>query len=216
MLTVAILDSDAQFVERIGEYLTHDARFGRPKLLTDPQKAVLYVKRASPNVFLVDINLDNGNGVKWIHRLRETNSTPRILAFTTQHQESMVIKALEAGAQGYILKGDTLPRVADAIAEAVSGQPVVSKPVLKIIINYLQRNVNQEVPSSMSRAETRVLQLTKLGYDCKTIADKLNISVQTVYVHNRRIFRKLGVNSRMAAVARLQETPMEPQTALAE
>jgi DNA-binding NarL/FixJ family response regulator len=124
--------------------------------------------------------------------------------------------ALEAGAFGYILKSDTADNIADSIADAVAGQPVVSKPVLKIIFRYIQKNTTHEGSNSISKAELRVMRLTKLGYDCKTIAEKLAISVQTVYVHNRRIFRKLGVNNRMAAVARLADLDLDSQAVFSE
>ena len=216
MLNVAILDDNTQFAERLAQHLSRDHRFETPKQFTDPHKAIAYAKRSNLDAFLVDFNLRNDNGIRWIHRLREGKPNTRVLACTEAALEHTIITALEAGAFGYILKSDTADNIADSIADAVAGQPVVSKPVLKIIFRYIQKNTTHEGRYSISKAELRVMRLTKLGYDCKTIAEKLAISVQTVYVHNRRIFRKLGVNNRMAAVARLADLDLDSQAVFSE
>ena len=205
MLEVAVIDDDVELVGLLADYLIADKRFAPLQVFDSPPKALEAGKKGKFSVVLVDLRLPNDSGLRWIRRLRESCPGLRILAYTGADAEDGILTSIEAGADGYLLKQGPPSLVVEAILEASKGQPIASGVVLRAIFRHLRRDLGPARHQDLSRAEVRVLELSSRGYDCKTVAKKLGISVQTVYVHNRRIFRKLGVTNRLAAIARLKD-----------
>jgi DNA-binding NarL/FixJ family response regulator len=205
MVTVAIIDGTFEQADPLYAYLEADSRFGTLQRFDSGVPAMEAAKKGKFSVALVELRLSNDSGLRWIRRLRESCPGLRILAYTAVDTEESVVTAIESGADGYLLKQEPLTAVTEAILEAVKGFPVASGPALRALFRHVRRDFKPGHHRSLSRAEVRVLELSARGYDCKTVANKLGISVQTVYVHNRRIFRKLGVTNRLAAIAKFQE-----------
>lgn len=205
MLSVAILDDDPELMGLLADYLEGDPRFG-PLHRFDAGPAVLDAARKGKfTVVMVDLRLVNDSGLRWIRRMRESCQGLKLVAYTCVDSEESVITAIEAGADGYLLKQEPLVRIAEALMEVARGIPVASGVVLRALFRQVRRDFIPGPQQGLSKAEVRVLELSAKGYDCKTVANKLGISVQTVYVHNRRIFRKLGVTNRLAAIAKVSD-----------
>ena len=205
MLDVAIIDDDLELIGLLCDYLNGDKRFALVQAFDSPPKALEAGRKGKFTVVLIDLRLPNDSGLRWIRRFRESCPGLKILAYTCADAEDGILTAIEAGADGYLLKQGPPSLVAEAILESSKGQPIASGVVLRAIFRHLRRDLDPSRRQDLSPAEVRVLELSARGYDCKTVAKKLGISVQTVYVHNRRIFRKLGVNNRLAAIARLKD-----------
>ena len=205
MVTVAIIDEAAEQADSLSACLEADARFGALQRFESASLALEAARKGKFNVVLVELRLSNDSGLRWIRRLRESCPGLRIVAYTGVDAEESVITAIESGADGYLLKQEPVSAVAEAILEVFKGFPVASGAALRAVFRHVRRDFKPGHHQSLSRAEVRVLELSARGYDCKTVANKLGISVQTVYVHNRRIFRKLGVTNRLAAIAKFRE-----------
>lgn len=205
MVTVAIIDGALEQADALSACLEADARFGKLQRFDSGTAALDAARKGKFGIVLVELRLTNDSGLRWIRRLRESCPALRILAYTGVDAEESIVTAIESGVDGYLLKQEPLPAVVQAILEAVKGFPVASGPAMRALFRHVRRDFKPGHHQSLSRAEVRVLELSARGYDCKTVANKLGISVQTVYVHNRRIFRKLGVTNRLAAIAKFQE-----------
>jgi DNA-binding NarL/FixJ family response regulator len=114
--------------------------------------------------------------------------------------------ALAAGADGFIIKGEPLAKVRDRLLQIHAGDVALAPEAWRRVLKrYRASAVDRAVVPELSKAEIRILELTTRGLDCKSIAQTLGLSVHTVYAHNKRIFAKLGVNSRVAAAAKYRE-----------
>jgi DNA-binding NarL/FixJ family response regulator len=205
MVVVAIIDGNPEQAELLAAHFGADPRFGRLQRYDSGMPALDAARKGKFGVVLVELRLANDSGLRWIRRLRESCPALRILAYTSVEAEESIITAIEAGADGYLSKLEPIPAVAEAVLESLTGIPVASGTALRALFRHVRRDFKPGQHQILSRAEVRVLELSARGYDCKTVANKLGISVQTVYVHNRRIFRKLGVTNRLAAIAKFQE-----------
>jgi len=205
MISVAIIDDDPDLVGLLSDYLEGDSRFGKLQSFESGAAALDAARRGRFAIVLVDLRLPNDSGLRWIRRLREACPALKIIAYTCVDAEDSVITAIEAGADGYLLKQGPLARVVEGLSKVAEGNPVADGVVLRALFRQVRRETAPASSHGLSKAEMRVLELSAKGYDCKTVAKKLGISVQTVYVHNRRIFRKLGVTNRLAAIAKIQD-----------
>ena len=205
MISVAIIDDDPDLVGLLSDYLEGDSRFGKLQSFESGVMALDAARIGRFAIILVDLRLPNDSGLRWIRRLREACPALKIIAYTCVDAEDSVITAIEAGADGYLLKQGPLARVVDGLSKVAEGHPVAEGSVLRALFRQVRRESGGSQHQGLSKAEVRVLELSAKGYDCKTVAKKLGISVQTVYVHNRRIFRKLGVTNRLAAIAKVQD-----------
>ncbi len=204
-LRVVLVEDDEALAELVSDYLAAHPRFTRPRVFVHPATALAGIREFRPHLVLVDLHLAGSSGIDCIRRIRDAKLPAKVLAFTGSSDEEAVVGALKAGADGYLLKQPSLAAVAESLLDAWVGQTVVSDAALAKIIGSFRRPEPANSVTTLSPAERAVLDLTVDGLDCKIIARQLGISVHTVYVHNKNIIRKLGVNNRHAAAALWRE-----------
>ncbi|MFI5904245.1 response regulator [Streptomyces cyaneofuscatus] len=147
-----------------------------------------------PDIVLMDLRMPGGGGVESIRRIRAAGLPCRVVVLTTYESDSDILRAVEAGASGYLLKD--LGR-AEAVRAAARGETVLAPSVATRLVDRL-RSV-PELPR-LSERETQVLRLVAEGCTNAEIGRRLFIGESTVKTHLLRAFGKLGVNDRAAAV----------------
>ncbi|MFU8851769.1 response regulator [Micromonospora sp. SL1-18] len=149
-----------------------------------------------PDVVLMDLQLGNGvDGVAATEHLLALPDPPRVLVLTTYDTEEDIMRAIEAGATGYLLK-DCLPEeLFRAVHAAAAGQTVLSPPVAARLMDRMRGP-----RTTLSTREVEILTLLARGHANKEISRRLFISEATVKTHLVHIYTKLGVDSRTAAV----------------
>lgn len=200
-LRVVIVEDDDTLAELVSDYLAGHPQFMRPRVFVHAATALAGIREFRPHVVLVDLHLAGSSGIDCIRRIRGAKLPVKVLAFTSSSDEEAIVGALKAGADGYLLKQPSLATVAESLLDAWAGQAVVSDAALAKIIGSFRRPEPAQSVTSLSPTERAVLDLTVDGLDCKIIARQLGVSVHTVYVHNKSIIRKLGVDNRHAAAA---------------
>lgn len=158
--------------------------------------AVALTHALEPAVVLMDLRMPRMDGVTAIKRLAELGLPTRVLVLTTYDTDSEVLRAIEAGATGYLLKdapSDDLMRAVEATAR---GEAVLSPGVTMRLIGRLREPV-----SPLSARELEILRLLASGTTNREVAARLFISEATVKTHVLHIYSKLDVNDRAAAVA---------------
>lgn len=166
----------------------------------DAQEALAAVGAGGIDVVLMDLQLGDGvDGVGATAQIRALRSeAPRVLILTTFETDADILRAVEAGAAGYLLK-DTEPRVLqDAVEAAHRGEIVLAPGVAQRLAAH------QPLPELTAR-ELEILRLVAGGASNRIIGEKLFISEATVKTHLARAFTKLGVNSRTEAVSLARE-----------
>ncbi|MFH9937795.1 MULTISPECIES: response regulator [Streptomyces] len=165
------------------------------------EEALALARKTAPDVVLMDLQLGAGiDGVETTRRLRATSPAPHVLVLTTYDTDADVTRAVAAGATGYLLKAERAEDLFTAIHAAARGRPALSPPVADRVMSRL-RNPR---PALTPRERDILAQLAQ-GLPNHAIARALFISEATVKTHLRRIYDKLGVDTRAGAVAVAKE-----------
>ncbi|WP_433500102.1 response regulator [Sphaerimonospora sp. CA-214678] len=159
-------------------------------------EAVVMAAELKPDVILMDLRMPGGDGVTATRRILAERAGSRIIVLTTYETDQDIVRAVEAGATGYLLKDTSRADLLAAIAAAARGETVLSPSVATKLVTHLR----SPVTGSLSKRETEVLALVARGLTNADIGKALFISETTVKTHLLRIFTKLGVSDRTAAV----------------
>ncbi|MCO5224483.1 MAG: response regulator transcription factor [Thermomicrobiales bacterium] len=165
------------------------------------QEAMPLIRSLSPDVILLDLRMPVIDGTELITRLRSDGNQVGILVLTTYDSDADILRAIEAGANGYLLK-DTSH---DDLIRAIEATSVGDSWLTPSVAAQLMRSVRQPEGEQLSSRETDVLRLVAKGNSNKEIAAALHVSQATVKTHLIHIFRKLDVNDRTAAVTLAME-----------
>lgn len=165
------------------------------------EDALGVVAREHPDVVVTDLRLGPGiDGVEVIRRLRERPAAPAVLVLTTYDTDRDIVRAVEAGAAGYLLKDAAPERITAAVRDAAAGATVLSADHAQRVVRRMRQR-----PADLSAREVEILREVARGLSNREIAKRLYISQATVKTHLVHAFTKLDAPSRTAAVARARE-----------
>jgi DNA-binding NarL/FixJ family response regulator len=169
-------------------------------------EAVVLTIRHQPDVVLMDLRMPGGDGVQATAGILAARPGTRVIVLTTYESDADIVRAVEAGAAGYLLKDTPIPDLVTAIRAAARGETVLGPTVAGRLVSHLRRPPVEP----LSGRETEVLSLVARGKTNADIGRALFISEATVKTHLLRAFGKLGVSDRTAAVTRAIELGMLP------
>ena len=154
-----------------------------------------------PEVLLVDIGLPSGSGLELIRHAAKQSPHCNVMVITVFAEEQLVLDCIEAGATGYLLKGSSPQDIATQIRSLVAGGSPISPTIARRLLSRFtaQPNAGADAPT-LSTQEQAVLSMSAKGYSYDEIAGLLKLSRHTVETYVKRIYRKLHVHSKTAAV----------------
>jgi DNA-binding NarL/FixJ family response regulator len=198
MDTIKILITDDHPVVREGlaGMLAGQPDFEVIGLAADGEVAVKLYTALQPDVVLMDLQLPKLDGVSAIQAIRAANSDANILVLTTYDSDADIVRAIEAGATGYLLKDTPREELFRAIRAVAVGDSVLAPTVATRVMSRMRAPAEEK----LSAREIEVLELVAKGASNKEIGKLLSISVATVKTHLIHIYGKLGVDDRTAAV----------------
>jgi DNA-binding NarL/FixJ family response regulator len=161
-----------------------------------PQAEAL-AARLRPDIVLMDLRMPDGGGVDAIERMARAGLACRVVVLTTYETDRDILRAVEAGAAGYLLKDLPRAELAEAVRAAARGETVLAPSVAARLVDRLR--TKPERPR-LSERETAVLRLVAEGCTNAEIGRQLFIGESTVKTYLLRVFGKLGVADRTAAV----------------
>ena len=159
-------------------------------------EAVAVAARYQPDVVLMDLRMPHGDGVEATATIVGSHPGIRVVVLTTYETDADIVRAVEAGAVGYLLKDAPTSELGNAIRAAARGETVLAPSVARRLVSH----VRQPRRDLLSGRETEVLALVARGLTNAEIGQQLSITEATVKTHLLRSFGKLGVNDRTAAV----------------
>lgn len=162
----------------------------------DGEQAVRLAEQLRPDVVLMDLRMPEMDGVTATNRIKEEQPRVHVLVLTTYDSDADILRAIEAGATGYLLKDAPREELFRAILAAARGEPVLAPSVTARLMQRAQAPAR----SALSGREIEVLELVARGGSNKELARDLHLSEATVKSHLIHIFDKLGVTDRTAAV----------------
>lgn len=157
-----------------------------------------------PRIVLVDIGLPDGSGIELIRAAAEAKWRCDALVISIFGDEARVISAIQAGAKGYVLKGQDITKVGEDILSVLEGGSPISPSIARHLLAMLKDanpTAHEDADSILTDRETEILKAVSRGYKRREIAEQLGISAGTVGNHITNIYRKLEVSSNMEAVA---------------
>jgi DNA-binding NarL/FixJ family response regulator len=180
------------------------------------EEALRVLPEHKPDVVLMDIQMPRMSGIECTARLKAILPDTQILILTVSADTQTVFRALEAGADGYLLKRSRPAELRAAILDVLSGgAPMTSEIARRVVASFRQRSAQRDEAMSLTPREEEVLVLLSKGFANKEIAEKLAVSYETVREHLKHIYEKLHVHSRTEAVARFftatDQSPDRPQ-----
>lgn len=169
------------------------------------REGLAQLEQNQPDVLLVDLGLPDGDGTDLIREIYLRGYSTDAMVITIFGDEKHVIRAIEAGATGYILKDGSNSYIADSIIQLKQGGSPISPPIARYLLNRFhsdQADIDKPEISMphLTEREVEVLSQLSRGFNFAEIAEILSISPHTVTSHVKHIYRKLAVRSRSEAV----------------
>jgi DNA-binding NarL/FixJ family response regulator len=167
------------------------------------EDALRVIPATNPDLVLMDIFLPRMSGIECTARLKIQMPKLQVLMLTAVEDDELVFMALQAGADGYLLKRTTPEELFSAMQEVMRGGAPMTSEVARRVVESFRRAASSKSPPAvqLSAREEEVLILLSKGFSNKEIANQLAIGVQTVGSHIKHIYEKMHVRSRAEAVA---------------
>lgn len=174
--------------------------------ITDASFVKKDVLRYKPDVVIMDIEMPHSNGVHAVKDLRSVNKDVPVLMFTVFEDDDNVFNAICAGANGYILKKN-LESLQASVRDVLTGGAPMSGSIARKVLGFIPKFETKKDPNLelLSKRENEILEFLVKGYSYKMIGSELTISVETVRVHIKSIYRKLHVNSATEALYKVSQ-----------
>tara|TARA_Y100000385_G_scaffold251031_1_gene273505 strand:+ start:406 stop:1035 length:630 start_codon:yes stop_codon:yes gene_type:complete len=155
-----------------------------------------------PNVLLMDIQLPGMSGIEGMKIIQQKYPDIEIIMLTVYHDSHKIFDSLKAGASGYLLKHTSLPEIKDAIELLMQGGAPMSPQIARKVITHFNDRGQKQQESNLTNREQDIVNGLVDGLSYKLIADRLDISIDTVRAHIRNIYKKLHVNSKAEVIAK--------------
>jgi DNA-binding NarL/FixJ family response regulator len=202
-INVSIVEDSDKFRETLARVLNRSEGFRCISHYPNAEDALKALPNDKPEVVLMDINLPGMNGVECVRQLKQLIPTIQVMMLTVYEDTENIFNALAAGATGYMLKRTSRDELLDAIREVHrGGSPMTTHIARKVVLSFQRAAPAASPTENLSPREQEVLDCLSKGFLYKEIAEKLNISYETVHTYIRRIYEKLQVRTRTEAVAK--------------
>ena len=176
------------------------------------REALRVLPAEAPDVIVMDIQMPGMTGIECTLSLKELLPKTPILILTVSADTQTVFRALEAGADGYLLKRSRPDQLQTAIQEVLEGgAPMTSEIARRVVASFRERAARRDEKARLTPREEEVLGYLSKGFANKEIAVKMSVSYETVRDHLRNIYEKLHVHSRTEAVARFLNSSASPE-----
>jgi DNA-binding NarL/FixJ family response regulator len=166
------------------------------------KEALNVISSTAPDLILLDVNMPIMNGVETVEALKEMRNSPRIVMLTISKHEEDLFGAINAGADGYLLKNAEPEELRKAILQVYEGKSVLSPEVTRPLLKAVANSQGMVMDGGLSKRELEVLELLAQGRTTTQIATDLFVSENTVKTHVRHILGKMEASNRAEAVSK--------------
>ncbi|HEV8542483.1 MAG TPA: response regulator transcription factor [Verrucomicrobiae bacterium] len=199
---IAIVEDDSAFRKEMTDLVNGQPNWRCVAACADSEESLRQVPGSHPDLVLLDIRLGRKSGLDIISRLKDRSPRTHIVILTVVDDPEEILRAMQLGACGYILKGGSHAELQAQIADSLQGGSIMSPAIARRIIQWVQQYQPLQPKSDygLTERELEILGLAARGKQQGEIATLLSISKYTVRAHFRNTYEKLDVKSRAQAV----------------
>ncbi|MBF4518207.1 response regulator transcription factor [Flavobacterium sp. ANB] len=200
-IRVAIVEDDKNYNQALKNIIDFQKDMECVAQFFNGKNALQKLEAIEPDVVLMDIQLQDLSGIDIVFKLTELMPGTTFVMCTSFENDEKIFSALRAGASGYLVKGDPLDKIIQAILEAHKGGAPMSFAIAKRVLQHFQETkVQVQSLALLTVTEKEVLELLAQGLLYKEIADKKNVTIDTIKKHIGNIYRKLQVSNKIEAI----------------
>jgi two-component system, NarL family, nitrate/nitrite response regulator NarL len=197
---VVVADDHPFFRDGVARGLVHSGRIEVVAEAGDGREALELIRREDPDVALVDYEMPDIDGLGVVRAAVRDGLRTRVLLLSAHTESAVVFQALQEGAAGYLAKDSKRAEIVEAVLDVARGRTVVPAELAAGLAGEIRIRAKDQGPV-LSERERQVLQAFARGLSVPQVAGELFIGVSTVKTHTQRLYEKLGVSDRAAAVA---------------
>lgn len=200
MITVMIVDDHKMIREGLKRILEFDGEVQVIEEADNGQDCLNKLKNVKPDIILMDINMPVMNGIETLQALKKKRKKYKVLMLTVHNEVEYLIKAVDIGIDGYLLKDSDSNELMRAINSVNNGEKFIQPSLIPLLNSKLiARDLDKEKLEKLSNREIEVLKLVSVGMFNKEIGKRLDISERTVKNHMSNIFKKIECTDRTQA-----------------
>lgn len=205
-IDIVLIDDHSLVRAGIREFLSRSPDIKVLAEAATGEEAKELIERLQPTLILIDIELPDINGIDIARWVREKFKAIKIIILSCHDDDEYVLSALQAGANGYVLKNTSPQKLIDAIKSVNNNQSSLDPSIATKVMSLATGNFFPPLEEQLSPRELQILNLVALGKTNKEIGKELFISSRTVQGHLSKIFVKLNVETRTEAVVKSAST----------
>ncbi len=199
-IKILLADDHSMIREGIKQLLELDENFSVVGQAGDGIECMKFLKEEVPDILLLDVNMPRMNGIEVLEQIKEENIDVKVLMLTIHNEVDYLLKAVDIGCDGYVLKDSDIGLLKKAIFSVYNGDTFIQPDLIPILnVGLINREESAQTLEGLTKRELEVLKLITEGLFNKEIAYKLNISERTVKNHVSNIFKKINASDRTQA-----------------
>ena len=208
-IRILIADDHPMFREGVVQSLASEKDFTIIGQASNGKNTIEMAKELLPDVLLLDITMPDQDGITITKKISATFPVIQIIMLTASENEDDLMKALKAGARGYVLKGISAKELIKVIRTIAAGGTYISPDMANMILFELSQPSQPDPLSELSDREKEILKLVAKGYTNREIGAQIHLSEKTIKHYMTNILQKLHVRSRVEAALLVQKRELE-------
>lgn len=197
---VMIADDHSMIREGLKQLLELEGDFEVIAEACDGEDCLEKLATVTPDILLLDINMPKMNGLEVLQKMKDKKMKVKVLVLTVHNEVEYLLKAVDIGVNGYLLKDSESAELKKAILSVVNGEDYIQPSLIPVLnAKMIDRNHDSALIEDLTRRELEVLKLLAVGKYNKEVAEELEISERTVKNHVSNIFKKIHVTDRTQA-----------------
>lgn len=200
-ISIAIVEDEKNYNNALKKVINYQNDMKVVAQFFEGNDALKNLPSFSPDVVMMDIQLQDMLGIEIIEKLRKQMPNTHFIMCTSFEDDEKIFNSLKAGAMGYLIKGESMDKILSSIRDVCNGGAPMSFSIARKVLNHFERKVaDVKGFEVLTEREAEVLELLAQGLLYKEIADKKFISIDTVKKHVGNIYRKLHVSNKVEAI----------------
>ncbi len=195
MINILIVDDHSIVREGIRRIIDDTDEINVVAEASTGEEALALVVKNKFDLVLMDISMPKKNGLQTLKEIRKHNKKVPVLMLSMHAEEQYAMRAMKAGASGYLTKDSASDQLVYAIKKIFNGRKYISKEVAELLVTDMYHHEDKNSHEYLSDREFEIYKLIVRGHTAKTIAKDLSISDKTVSTYRRRILKKMNINS---------------------